>query len=69
LAGRENAGKSWCRNPGRVGAETRDEKTRVEKTWDEKTWDEKSGDKKTRDGYHHWRKEDSSFRNQNCGSW
>ena len=69
----------------RVGAETRDEKTRNEKTWDEKTrdektrdektwneksWDEKTRDEKTRDGnYHHRRKEDPSFRNQNCGLW
>ena len=43
----------------RVGAEIRDKKT-----WDEKTWDEK-----TLDGYHHRRKEDPSFWNQNCGSW
>ena len=43
----------------RVGAET----------WDEKTWDEKSQDEKTWDGYHHWHKEDPSFRNQNCGLW
>ena len=68
----------------RVGAETWDEKTWDEKTWDEKTWDEKTWDEKTRDektwdektwdektwdGYHHRRKEDPSFRNQNCGSW
>ena len=67
---------SWpvVRTRVRVGAETRDEKTwdektRDEKTWDEKTRDEKSWDEKTWDGYHHRRKEDPSFRNQNCGSW
>ena len=73
---------SWpvARTRVRVGAETRedketrdektrDEKTWDEKTWDEKTWDEKSWDEKTWDGYHHRRKEDPSFRNQNCGSW
>jgi hypothetical protein len=63
----------------RVGAETRDEKTwdgtrkpetgRENPGRDEKTWDEKSWDKKTWDGYHHWRREDPSFRNQNCGLW